>query len=139
MTVLSYPIPPYQNVEMQPEFYQPRQYFIEDIELGVFTFVTTTNPMDYVVGQEVRLVIPPECGCYQLNGKSALILEIISEDQVKLNLNSSQNVDEFVPNSTGTQPQILAIGTINTGNIGAFGNVNQPTFVPGSFVNISPE
>ncbi len=34
--------------------------------------------------------------------------------------------------------QILAIGNINSGNINASGNVNLGTFIPGSFINISP-
>lgn len=144
-TVISYPIPVYQNVDIQTGFYQPRQKIIEDIDLGIVTTVTTTEAVDYVVGQEVRLLIPAEFGSYQLNGKTAFIIDIPAEDQVTLNLDSSHNVDAFIafvatPTIFGyTVAQIVAIGDVNTGNIGASGRVNQPTFVPGSFLNISPE
>jgi len=44
-TVLSPPIPPYQNLPIESQFYQPSQFFISAISLGTTTTVTTTVDM----------------------------------------------------------------------------------------------
>jgi len=144
-TVISYPIPPYQNVSIEDQFYQPSRFDISSMTLGQTTEVTTTTDLNYVVGQEIRLIIPPPFGAYQLNGKTGIVLEVSSSDTVILNIDSSQNVDAFVA-ATIVSPvfgysiaQIVAIGDVNTGNIGANGRTNVPTNVPGAFINISPE
>jgi len=54
-TVISYPIPAYSNVPIEPQFYKPRQFFITGLALGQTTTVTTSMPMDYVVGQQCRI------------------------------------------------------------------------------------
>jgi len=139
-TVLSYPIPPYQNVPIHAEYYQPKVFVISDITLGQVTTVETTLDMDYTIGQEVRLLIPPSFGSYQLNGKTAFVIDIPSSNEVILNLDSSVNVDAYIASSDLTQSaQIAAIGDINTGTTNASGRINQSTYIPGSFINISPE
>jgi hypothetical protein len=132
------PIPPYTNPPIQPQFYQPRCFIISDITLGVITTVTTVLNNDYVIGQLVRLIIPKSFGCRQLNEKSAYVISIPFPNQVILNLDSSQNVDPFISSSAITQAQILAIGDINTGVTNSFGRSNTGTYIPGSFINISP-
>lgn len=139
MTVISFPIPPYANVPIQPEFYQPRRFVIEDIVLGVTTLVTTTENHDYVIGQECRLIIPPTYGCRQLNESTGFVINIPASDQVTLDLNSSQNVDPFIASSATTKAQILAMGDINLGQTNSQGRNNTGTFIPGSFINISPQ
>lgn len=131
------PIAPYNNVPIAPQNYQPRFYFIEGVTLGATTIVTTTVDHDYVIGQECRLIIPPRNGCRQLNGKTGFVISIPASDQVEININSSMNVNVFVTSSANTQPQILAIGDINTGQINT-GRSNNLTYIPGSFINISP-
>jgi len=136
-TVITYPIPLYSNPPIEPGFYQPKFYFILDVTLGPTTTVTTTENHDYVLGQQVRLLIPQGFGCRQLNEQSGLVLSVPSGDQVELDINSSVNVDFFTSTTAKTQPQILAIGDINSGAINT-GRTNNQTFINGSFINISP-
>lgn len=131
------PIAAYNNLPIETQFYQPRFYFIEDVDLGQTTTVTTTEDHDYVIGQQCRLIIPPLNGCRQLDEKTGIVISIPASNQVVLNINSSMNVDPFVSSSANTQPQILAIGDVNTGQINT-GRTNNLTYIPGSFINISP-
>jgi len=134
-SVVSYPIPAYSNVPIQAQFYKPSQFFISTIVLGATTLVTTTENHNYDIGQLVRLLIPSSCGCIQLNAVSAYVLSIPAEDQVNI---YSLGGTAFNSTSATTQPQILAIGDINYGQINANGLLDQGTYIPGSFINISP-
>lgn len=136
-TVLSPPIPPYQNVPIEPQFYSPRRFVISAISLGVTTVITTTTDQDYTVGQLVRLVIPQSFGTRALNGISAYVISIPSSTEVELDI-FSIGLDPFIFSSNGTQAQILAIGDNNYGQINRHGRIHQLTFIPGSFKNISP-
>lgn len=134
--VISYPIPLYQNVPIQPLFYQPRLFFISAISLGFTTTITTTLNMDYAIGQEIRLNIPSSFGSIQLNQKTGFVIDIPALDQVTVNINSI-GADPYIASSAATPAQIVAIGDVNNGQI----NSNGPqmlTYIPGSFINISP-
>lgn len=137
MTVISFPIPPYSNLPIEAQFYQPSRFVIEDIDLGQTTTVTTTEDMNYVIGQLVRLIIPPTFGCRQLNEQQGYVLSIPAPDQVVISIDSSINVDPFIASSATTQAQILAIGDINTGDTNSNGRRNNITFISGSFIDIS--
>lgn len=130
------PIAPYNNLPIETQNYQPSMFFISAIVLGQTTTVTTTANHNYVVGQECRLIIPPTNGCRQLNEKTGFVLSVPAVNQVVLNINSSMNVDPFATSTAKNQPQIVAIGDVNTGqtNTGRSGNL---TYIPGSFINIS--
>jgi len=136
-TVISYPIPIYQNLPIEPQFYQPRMFFISDIALGQTTTITTTVDHDYVIGQECRLIIPPTFGTRELNNQTGFVIAIPASNQVTLDINS-QGFNTFISSSATTQPQILAIGDVNTGEINTQGRINQITYINGSFINISP-
>ena len=136
-TVISYPIPPYQNVPIHPEFYQPRRFVIEAITLGQTTLVTTTTDHDYVIGQQIRFIIPYHYGTRQLNEVSGYVISIPAADQVSVDVNS-YNMDQFIDANLPTKAQILAIGDVNTGQINNYGRIRQRTYIPGSFRNISP-
>lgn len=137
-TVISYPIPAYQNLPIMPQFYQPRRYVISDITLGETTTVTTTTDHDYVIGQQIRLIIPNSFGCFALNEKTGYIIDIPSLDQFTLNI-SSYNISSFISNpALNNQPQSIAIGDLNTGIISSTGRIIPTTNIPGSFINISP-
>lgn len=138
-TVISYPIPAYSNVPIKSSYYQPSRFVISDVSLGITTTVTTSEDMNYVIGQEVRLLIPPSFGCIQLNGLSGYVLSIPDTNEVELSIDSSQNVDQFISSSATTQAQIVAIGDINSGVISSSGRDIPTTNIPGSFINISPE
>ncbi len=145
-TVISYPIPAYQNLPINANFYSPSRFLISDIDLGTVTTITTTENINYVVGQEVRLIIPAYFGSYQLNEAKGFVIEIPALNQVVLNIDSSQNVDAFVafvPPAPLRIPyvaaQILAIGDVNNGAQNSQGNINNITYPLGAFINISPE
>lgn len=136
--VISYPIPAYQNLPINSDFYLPQRFVISAISLGFTTTVTTSTDHNYVVGQQVRLIIPSNCGSYQLNESQGYVLSIPANNQVVISIDSLRNVNSFVYQSTPTQPQILAIGDINYGAINSSGRVSNITFIPGSFRNVSP-
>lgn len=137
--VITYPIPLYQNVPIHAEYYKPQRFVIAAIQLGQTTIITTTVNHDYVIGQEIRLIIPAQFGSFQLNKVTGFVLTIPSVTQVEVNIDSLRNVDAFI-NATVTtaSPQILAIGDINTGKINRHGPYHTKPLIPGSFHNISP-
>jgi hypothetical protein len=138
MTVISPPIPPYSNVPINANFYNPSQFFISGVSLGTTTTVTTTENVNYVVGQLVRLIIPSTFGCRQLNEAQGYVLSIEAPNQIVLSINSSQNVDPFMSSTATTQPQVLPVGDVNTGATNNQGRSSNGTFIPGSFINVSP-
>lgn len=131
------PTPPYNNPPIEPENYQPSKFDISTISLGQTTTVTATEDMNYVIGQLVRLLIPSSFGCTQLNGQQGYVISIPASNQVVLSIDSSRNVDAFTSSSAATQPQILAIGDINTGVQNSSGRSSAGTYILGSFINIS--
>ena len=141
--VISYPTPPYQNPPIEPQFYKPRMFVISAISTGILTTITTTLDNDYVIGQLCRLTIPSKYGSRGLNEVEAYVIDIPTSNQVTLDYDSN-GVDPFIASPTfvpfqqKTLPQILAIGDINMGVINATGRRNTGTFIPGSFINISP-
>lgn len=136
-TVISYPIPLYANLPIEAQFYQPSQYFISAILLGQRTTVTTTIDHNYVIGQQVRFIIPKSFGTRQLNEQQSYVIDLPASDQVTVSIDSS-SYDTFVLSSATTRPQIMAIGDINSGIINSSGNLDTGTYILGSFINISP-
>lgn len=131
------PIALFNNLPIEPQFYQPSRFVISAISLGTTTIVTTTVNHNYVVGQEVRLLIPSSFGSYQLNEQTGFIISIPASNQFELNINSSKNVSAFISSSATTVAQCLAVGDVNMGQTNT-GRTNNLTNVPGSFINISP-
>ncbi len=136
--VISYPIPIYQNLPIRSDFYQPGRFVISGINLGQVTTVTTSVDHDYVIGQEVRLLIPANCGSYQLNEVIGYVISVPSVTQVIIDIDSSVNVNSFISASGTSDPQILAIGDINQGQTNSNGPLNTLPYIPGSFLDISP-
>jgi hypothetical protein len=137
VSVISGPIPAYQNLPIDAEFYSPSRFNIASISLGRTTIVTATEDMNYVVGQLTRLLIQPLNGSRQLNQKESFVISIPSSDSVELDLDSSIGVDSFLTTSTGTQPQIVPVGDVNSGIISSTGRIIPTTNIPGSFINVS--
>ena len=131
------PIPPYANVPINAQYYQPSQFFISAITLGPTTLITTTVNHNYVISQQCRLIIPSINGPLQLNQQTGYVIQIPNPNQVVLNINSS-GLNLFQSSTYPTQPQIVAIGDINFGAINQNGLSQVGTFIPGSFINISP-
>ena len=126
---------------IEPQFYQPSRFVVTAITRGVTTIVTTNVNMDYVVDQQVRLLIPSYCGTYQLNERQGYVISIPSSNQVEISIDSSM-MDAFITLTPNNQklsyPQIIAIGDISSGAINAYGSMNLKTYIPGSFINVSP-
>jgi len=138
-TVISYPIPAYSNVPIQPLYYAPSRFVINAITTGVTTLVSTSIAHNYVIGQLVRLIIPIGYGSRQLNGQSGYVISIPSTTSFVLDLNS-QNNDAFIASpsiSTTGNAQCLAIGDANNGSINTT-NSNLFYNIPGAFIDISP-
>jgi hypothetical protein len=136
--VVSSPFPPFQNVPINPQFFKPSRFVISAVALGITTTVTTTVNHNYVIGQDIRLIIPPSFGCIQLNETKGIVLSIPAANQVIVSINSSMNVDPYIASTASTPAQILAIGDINAGQTNANGIISTLNFIPGSFQNISP-
>lgn len=137
-TVVSSPTPAYSNLPIEPQFYQPSQFVVTAVTLGFPTIVTTAVDHNYVIGQQVRLLIPSSYGCWQLNGAQASVIYVPAANQVSLWLDSQNNVNSFKAGSSTSIPQIIAIGDYNSGNTNGSGNLNLGTGIPGAFINISP-
>jgi hypothetical protein len=136
-TVIIFPVPLYQNLPIEPQFYKPNFFFISAISLGFITTVTTTVNHNYSIGQLVRLLIPNGFGSRQLNEMLGNVTSIPALNQVTLDINSS-NSDAFMTNSNiKTQPQIVAVGDVNTGVLNTNGRTLEVLTIPGSFTNIS--
>ncbi len=135
------PIPPYNNVPIEPQFYQPSRFVISAITRGPTTIITTTENVNYVVDQQIRLLIPSSCGTYQLNEMQGYVISLPASNQVEITIDS-QFMDPFITitpdNQNLSYPQIIAIGDISSGAINASGSMNLSTTVPGAFINISP-
>lgn len=243
-TVISPPIPAFQNPPIQPGFFKPRVFIISDISLGQTTTVTTTTDLNYVLGQLCRLLIPNGYGSRGLNEQLGYVITrpndvaiflaqdpadgtgtytanllttfVVDNPNVFLlpgsikfyfdytlpdqtlyidngeglityvsgtftisagtidyetgaitltfivappalttakasfayNLGSytdrvtldiySVGIDPFINASLNIQPQIVAVGDINTGFLNSTGRIFPTTTIPGSFQNISP-
>lgn len=142
MTFPSYgPSPAYNNPPIEPQNFQPSQFFIADITLGQTTIVTATTIMNYVIGQEVRLLIPAFFGTTQLNFVQAFVISLPSTTSVELDVDSSF-ASPFIPSpalppNNKSLAQIISIGDINLGNISNNGPNIPLVTVPGAFINIS--
>lgn len=142
--VVSFPAPAYSNLPIEPQFYQPSVFVISAISLGTTTSITATTNLNYVIGQQVRLLIPPPFGSIQLNNQTGYVLSIPQVmgvpqlNQVTVSINSSVNVNPFIASSSTVQSaQIAAIGDINQGYISTTGANIPLVTIPGSFINIS--
>jgi len=138
MSAIVGPVAPYSNPPINPQYYKPSRFVISDISIGLTTLVTTSIKHNYSIGSEIRLLIPPGYGCRQLNERKGYVVEIPSDTQIVLDINS-QFIDPFVAASLSQSPQTLAVGDINSGIISHSGRVNPVTNIPGSFINISPQ
>lgn len=136
------PVPPYNNPQIEPQNFNPSRFVITAIAIGVSTLITTSVNNNYVIGQQVRLIIPEKYGSSGLNESSGLVISKPNPNQVVLDINST-GIDPFIPNPTfipfemQTLPQILAIGDVNTGIISSTGRKLPTTTIPGSFINVS--
>lgn len=133
------PISPENNPQIDPDAFQPSRFVISALTRGATTLITTSVNHNYVVGQEVRVNIPQFYGTYQITGQQGYVTSIPQANQVVVSINSL-NSNAFISSPTygPTPPQIIAIGDINSGAINANGRSSLGTYIPGSYINISP-
>jgi hypothetical protein len=142
------PRAPERNPPIMPDFYLPRVFHIQAIATGTTTIITTTLPHNYVIGQTIRLILPPTYGARQLNQQTGQVISIPAPNQVQTTI-YSQGIDPFIPSPSygPTPPQIIPVGDINNGTINSvvltqpLGNRGLPQtgcFIPGSFIDVSP-
>lgn len=139
-SIIPGPVPAYANLPIEAENYQPRRFVISDLTFhGPTTTVTTSTAHDYVIGQEIRLLIPSFYGSYQLNERLGFVSAVPSSTEVMVNI-SSYEVNPFIssPAYGPTSAQIVAVGDVNSGPLNPDGRTNQQTYINGSFINISP-
>jgi hypothetical protein len=136
-SIIKGPVAPFSNLPIHAEYFQPSQFFISAITLGQTTTVTTTANDNYVVGQLVRFIIPPTFGTRQLNGQTGYVISLPAANQVQVAINST-GFDAFISDTAKTQPQLLPVGDVNSGQTNSNGITSILTFIPGSFINISP-
>lgn len=134
------PTPAYTNPPIEPQNFKPSRFVISAISLGQQTTITTSVNHNYVIGQLVRILIPPTYGTIQLNEQSGYVSSIPAANEVVVQIDSSK-YSSFIASPTfgTTKPEILAIGDVNTGLISSTGRSLPTTAIPGSFQNISPQ
>lgn len=137
------PIAPENNPAIMPQWFQPSNFPITAISTGPTTTITTGMAfgvsVNYVIGQVIRLVIPPEYGAQQLNGQQGEVIALPSSNQVTVNINSlNTNPFNASPSHPYSSPQIIAIGDVNSGILSTTGRDIVKPLLPGSFENISP-
>ncbi len=138
------PTPAYNNVAIAPQFWIPSYFQIADITFGPQTEITVLpnfgRDCNFVVGQQVFFSIPQRYGTYELNGKKAVVTEIVDSLHFKINLaTTSTTFTTFVPSPAGERQiaQVLPAGTFNTGNINP-DIADVGLTIPGSFTNTQP-
>lgn len=133
------PIAPFNNPPINPQYYEPSRFQVTSITLGTSTTVTTSVNHNYVIGQQVRILIPLPYGTYQLNEEDGYVTSIPATNQVVVDINSSGfNPFNPTPTYSGNKPEIMAIGDINSPLLNT-SRTDNSTFIQGSFINISPE
>lgn len=141
------PVPPFSNPPIEPQNFQPSQFVITGLTFGITTTVTMANGTNgvapnYVIGQQVRLLLPSKYGARQLNEQTGFVISLPNTNSVIIDINSLGtdpfiSSPTFLPFQSQTPPQIVAIGDFNSGIIATNGRINLNTTIPGAFLNNS--
>jgi len=115
---------------LNPNLYIPSVSFINGIEYGNTTEISTTKPHCLVVGQQVAFHIPDAWGPTGLNSLPnptipgspvyGYVVRVVSPTMVEVNIDSSTfdpfNSNQPVASVPGQNfPQMIAVGNVNTG------------------------
>lgn len=142
-TVISFPIPAYANLPIESQFYQPSRFLISALTRGNTTLITTSTNHNYVIGQNVRLLIPTPYGSFQLNETEGYVLDVPAANQVTVGIDST-NANAFVAspysvtisNATQTNPVVLTIATPLTASLVLITGVSGMTELNGNIYQI---
>ena len=125
------------NLGLYPagKFY-PFKCFITAIVNGMTTLVTTSVDHMFVIGNQIMFFIPKGWGITQLNHLSGYVIDIPSQNQVTVNINTL-TFDAFTtPTPTSfvviDYPEIAPVGDSNTGTLSPGGVPILPITVPGA-------
>lgn len=134
------PRPAYSNPPIVPQYFRPGAYFITEVTKSSNAVITTNVANQYVVGQQVRFIIPNTYRMVQLNEKVGYVKAILSPTSFVTDIDTFQyNTFDPSPSYGPTKPQVMAIGDVNSGvPSNASGRINQGTTIPGAFINTSP-
>jgi len=138
MSAIVGPQPPFNNPVIAPQNFEPSNFEISALSLGVSSTVTTSVDHNFVLGQRVRIHIPKTYGTAQMNELDGTVTEIPSTASVIIDIDSTK-FDAFIPSPSASisTPQISAIGDLNTqAALNSTGRLVNPS-VEGSFKNIS--
>src|SRR6185369_12377479 len=97
-TVISPPIPAFQNPPIQPGNFQPRVFVISNIVLGQTTTVTTTLDLNFVIGQLCRLLIPNGYGSRGLNEQLGYVIQPPNNSAVFLSQTPADGTGSYSDN-----------------------------------------
>ncbi len=139
-------IPSSTQVSLDINSIQNVNAFVPNPFTATISGATKANPAVLTVSNPVytnNILITGVSGMTELNGH---IFTIIGQtaSTITINVDSTSyttylgggNITVFPLN--GAVPQIVAVGDINTGQINSSGRTNNKTYIPGSFINISP-
>ena len=127
---------------LYPFLYAPGQSWVSAITTGSTTTVTTTQPHNFVVGQEIGFLIPSAYGTTSLNTLPNLVIpgnpkyyivsSVTSATQFVCNANSTGatafNTNQTVASVPSSQAaQVFALGTYNTGSLPYAGGALYPS------------
>lgn len=127
---------------LYPFLYEPGVAFISAISTGTTTTITTTDPHNFVVGQEIGFRIPSAYGTTQLNelpnnttpGSPVYyyVTSVSSNTQFVCTANSTGftafNTNQTVAQMVGQSlPQVVAVGDVNSGGTPFSGGALYPS------------
>jgi len=129
MSIVTSPTPLFQNFPVDSDFYSPSFFNIASLTLGKTTTIETAAPNPYVLGQIVRVQIPSRFGTIEINLKEGVIIQINSNTEFIINLDSSQFTPFIASPYTATITNI-------TQSFPALITASN-SFYPGDFVEIT--
>lgn len=135
MTIVTSPFPPFQNLPIESDFYEPNFFIISAITLGLTTTVTTSVDHNFSVGQIIRFRVPNRYKTRELDEKEAIIFSIPSSTELVCNIESnsftpfvsSPYVSNITNISQATNPTVTASNSFHIGDLVEFSGVEGMT------------
>ncbi len=123
--------------------------FLTDPFLVSITGATQANPCVLTASNNFNFIFNQYIGIQDVSGMLELnnrIFRILASDATTITIDVDASGyaayisggEALLLNQITTRPQILAIGDINSGVVNTSGRTNNITYIPGSFINISP-
>lgn len=122
---------------LYPDLYNPFACTIDGITIGSPTVFTTTVAHAFVVGQQVRILIPTGWGTTQIDNTTGFVTAVTATT-VTVDIDSTGATAFAYPSSATaalgiTYPQIIPVGDANTGYTAAGSVPPSPITIPGAF------